>query len=346
MVRRALVGGLAALLMMTGSTLAQSSIQAGEWSAYKAKFLDPSGRIVDDANGRISHSEGQGYGLLLAYLAGNRGDFDRIWSFTRTELMLRDDGLAVWKWSPDSTPHVNDANDASDGDLLIAYGLGLAGVSWDRPDLTQNAMAIATALTRHVVVKHQGRSILMPGVDGFSAKERDDGPVVNPSYWVFEALSFFAGLQPDGPWDALRGTGESLIKASRTGPRMLPPDWVSIAASPKPAKGFPPEFSYNAVRIPLYLLRDGIEDRALLESLRTGMMADDGSVRLVDLPSGDTVATLTDPGYRIIPAMISCALEKTALPDDLKTFQPTAYYPSTLQLLALSYARRTHPECL
>lgn len=346
MVRKVIRGGLAALLMMTGSALAQSSIAPEEWSAYKAKFLDGSGRIVDDANGRISHSEGQGYGLILSYLANNRGDFDRIWSFTRTELMLRDDGLAVWKWSPDSTPHVTDANDASDGDLLIAYALGLAGTSWNRPDLTQNGMAIASSLMREVVVESQGRSILMPAVEGFSAKERDDGPVVNPSYWVFEALTFFDGLQPDPRWQALRGTGVSLIKASRTGPRMLPPDWVSIAAAPKPAKGFPPEFSYNAVRIPLYLLRDGIEDRALLESLRDGMTADDGSVRLVDLPSGDTVATLTDPGYRIIPAVISCALDKTAIPGDLKTFQPTLYYPSTLQLLALSYARRTHPECL
>ena len=70
------------------------------WQAYKAKFLDPGGRIIDDANGNISHSEGQGYGLLLAVLAGNAADFELIWSFTRTELLLRSDGLAAWKWNP------------------------------------------------------------------------------------------------------------------------------------------------------------------------------------------------------------------------------------------------------
>ncbi|MEK1875668.1 MAG: glycosyl hydrolase family 8, partial [Rhizobium altiplani] len=104
------------------------------WGAYKAKFLDASGRIVDDGNGNISHSEGQGYGLLLAYLANNPADFEQIWYFTRTELLLRDDGLAAWRWDPAVTPHVTDSNNASDGDLLIAYALALAGSAWNKTD--------------------------------------------------------------------------------------------------------------------------------------------------------------------------------------------------------------------
>ena len=31
------------------------------WRAYKAKFLTENGRIVDTANGMVSHTEGQGY---------------------------------------------------------------------------------------------------------------------------------------------------------------------------------------------------------------------------------------------------------------------------------------------
>ena len=38
----------------------------GEWRAYLAKFVTPDGRVVDNANGGVSHSEGQGYGLLFA----------------------------------------------------------------------------------------------------------------------------------------------------------------------------------------------------------------------------------------------------------------------------------------
>ncbi|MBD0416587.1 glycosyl hydrolase family 8 [Oryzicola mucosus] len=325
---------------------AQASISSADWTAYKEKFLDGSGRIVDDANGNISHSEGQGYGMLLAFLANNRGDFDRIWSFTRTELMLRDDGLAVWKWSPDTDPHITDPNNASDGDLLIAYALGMAGNNWNRPDLYQSATAIAQGISKTGLFQNQSRTLLMPGAAGFSAEDRTDGPVVNPSYWVFEAIPIMATLDPKANWSGLTASGLKLLEVAQIGPRKLPPDWLSLSSAPKPANGFPPEFSYNAVRIPLYLLRAGNTDRKLLETLRTGMSGPDGSVELVDLPSGTPVQTLTDPGYRIIPAMISCVLDKTQLADDLKTFKPTSYYPSTLQLLALSFAQRSHPECL
>ncbi|MEK1944510.1 MAG: glycosyl hydrolase family 8, partial [Ensifer adhaerens] len=71
------------------------TVSAEDWQKYKTKFLDPGGRIIDDGNGGISHSEGQGYGLWLAVLAGSAADFELIWSFTRRELLLRDDGLAA-----------------------------------------------------------------------------------------------------------------------------------------------------------------------------------------------------------------------------------------------------------
>ena len=88
----------AAILAVVQPVMAQrAAIDPQAWTAYKAKFLDASGRIIDDGNGGISHSEGQGYGLLLAYLANSPADFEQIWYFTRTELLLRDDGLAAWK---------------------------------------------------------------------------------------------------------------------------------------------------------------------------------------------------------------------------------------------------------
>ena len=32
------------------------------WQAYKRAFITDGGRVVDNANGNVSHSEGQGYG--------------------------------------------------------------------------------------------------------------------------------------------------------------------------------------------------------------------------------------------------------------------------------------------
>ncbi|WP_296744745.1 glycosyl hydrolase family 8 [Mesorhizobium sp.] len=338
---------LAALIAPAGRSLAAPAIAPKEWALYKDKFLDPAGRIVDNANGGISHSEGQGYGLLLSYLAGNRGDFDRIWAFTRTEMMVRDDGLAAWKWDPAASPHISDTNNASDGDLLIAYGLALAGDAWHRPDLSQAAAGIATALASGSLETVGDLVVLKPGNSGFAARDRADGPVVNPSYWVFEALPAMAELAPNGPWSELAANGRTLlVRSMKIGPSDLPPDWVSLKTSPAVADGFPQEFSYNALRIPLYLVRAGIHDRDLLAPFMAGMPDDQGRVRIVDIATGQTRQLLADSGYRIIPALVSCVLDRKPIAEDLKSFQPTDYYPSTLQLLALAYARRHHPECL
>lgn len=336
-----------ALSSLAGHTAGAGSITAQEWSLYKEKFLDPAGRIVDNANGGISHSEGQGYGLLLSYLADSRGDFDSIWAFTRREMLVRNDGLAAWKWDPASNPHVSDINDATDGDMLIAYSLFLAGSAWNRPDLTQAATAMARQLAA-VAIDRTGRlALLRPAASGFGAKDRPDGPVFNPSYWVFEAFPAMAQLTSDDVWQRLRKGGHALLlKAARIGKAGLPPDWVSLKAQPAAADGFPAEFGYNALRIPLYLLRAGIDQPALLQPYLTNMADGDGNVRLVEIASGATKTILKDPGYRIIPALLACAVDGKALPPDTVAFNPTDYYPSTLQLLALSYARDRHPECL
>jgi len=334
-------------LVATACSAVAASISSEEWTAYKNRFLDPSGRIVDTANGNISHSEGQGYGLLLAYLAENRGDFDTIWAFTRTELLLRDDGLAVWRWDPAAKPHVTDVNNATDGDLLIAYAAALAGRDWQRPDLTATATMMASALVRDSLLKVRDAVLLKPANSGFGPNDRPDGPVVNPSYWVFEALPVMAGLAPYGPWTQLAQGGDLLIaSAMQIGPSQLPPDWVSLKGKPEPAEGFPQEFGYNAIRIPLYLVRAGSRDRAMLGTFQRNMADAQGNVRLVDIMTGTTRQTLTDPGYRAIPALIACVLDRTPLSEDLKVFNATDYYPSTLHLLSLSFLRRRHPECL
>jgi endoglucanase len=344
-----LTASLAVLALVTQSEFACAapSITAEEWTLYRDKFLDPAGRIVDTANAGISHSEGQGYGLLLAFLADSRGDFDRLLAFTRTQMLLRDDGLAVWKWNPNANPHVEDINNATDGDLLIAYAAALAGTAWRRPDLIAQALAIAGALADHGVFKTAGMVLLKPGVQGFGKEERSDGPVVNPSYFVFEAIDAFAEVQPKGPWNDLSRDGLKLLKMSMDiGPAGLPPDWVSLAAKPAAAEGMPQEFGYNAVRIPLYLLRAGIRDRALLQTLAKNMTGADGDIRVVNISTGDTIKLLKDPGYRIIPALIACVLDGKPLPEDTRTFTPTEYYPSTLHLLALSFARSQKSGCL
>jgi len=333
----------------SGVAMAQNmsaTVKPHDWEAYKARFIDASGRVIDDANGNISHSESQGYGLLLAYLAGNKADFDLIWSFTRTALLLRDDGLAVWKWDPSAKPHVTDINNASDGDILIAYALALAGADWGRNDLVNAARTIIAGIGKSNIADWQGRLILLPGAEGFSSSDRSDGPIVNLSYWVFEAFPKFAALDKSTDWKRLGADGVLLLDGASIGPRSLPTDWMSVKTQLKPAKGFAAEFGYNALRIPLYLMRAGITDRDRLTRLRKGMTDAANNIVITDSENGAVKETISDAGYTIIPAMIDCVLDKTKLPDGVRSFQPTQYYPSTLHLLSLSFAYSQHPECL
>ncbi len=337
----------ATALMVAQPAIAQrTALDPQAWTAYKAKFLDANGRIIDNGNSGISHSEGQGYGLLLAYLANNQADFEQIWYFTRTELLLRDDGLAVWKWDPAVTPHVTDTNNASDGDLLIAYALALAGSAWSKKDYLQAAAHMAKAILLHVVIDAGGRTLLMPGVDGYDSPGRKDGPVVNPSYLIFEAIPVMALLAPSDRWQKLSDDGLALLRSAQFGPRRLPADWVSLKAKPAPADGFDAEFGYNAVRIPLYLARADIGDKTLLARLQRGMTVEGDEPATIDLVTGKPKDLLSDPGYRIVNDVVACVVSGTKLSASVRQFAPSLYYPATLQLLSLAFVTEKHPECL
>lgn len=348
---RTLLAALALLVLGAPPMSAQPGpvIPLAAWNAYLEHFVDDSGRVVDSANGGISHSEGQGYGMLLAYLAGDRSNFERIWSFTRTELVIRDDGLAAWRWDPNSTPHVTDVNAASDGDLLIAYALAKAGAAWNHQPYVDAARRMARAIGGKLILKNGNRLLLLPGITGFSPGDRPDGPILNLSYWIFETFPVMAGLAPEFDWSGVANTGLELLSIAQLGPARLPPDWIS-APPGKPitvADGFPPVFGYNSLRISLYLLRAGIENTALQEPFRRNWLIDNGgNPAIVDIPTGRVLTQLTEPGYRMLGAVLACALNATPIPQDLRRFEPTLYYPSTLYLLGWALVAERYPKCL
>ena len=328
---------------------ASSPVPPEAWEAYKAAFVDVSGRVIDTANGGISHSEGQGYGMLLAFLAGDRGGFERIWSFTRTELLIRDDGLVAWRWDPNSTPHVTDVNAASDGDLLISYALARAGRAWGHQPYLDSAQKIARAIGKALVIRDGSHLVLLPGVTGFTAKDRKDGPILNLSYWIFETFPVMAQLAPEVDWPNLSNAGLELLRQAQLGPAKLQPDWISAPAGAPvvAAEGFPAVFGYNSLRISLYLLRAGIRDTEILESYRRSWLVENGgNPAIVDIATGKVLEQLTDPGYRMLGASLACALNSAPIPVDLRRFEPTLYYPSTLFLLSWALVAERYPRCL
>jgi endo-1,4-beta-D-glucanase Y len=199
------------------------------WQSYRRRFVSDAGRVVDTGNNAMSHSEGQGYGLLLAVAAADRPTFDRILNWTILNLFIRYDNLPAWRWNWGlRTSH--ETNDAGDGDILIAWALAEAADFWNDPSYLSTARAITKDIVRNLIMPTSSGDIIMPGVVGFSPKEQPDGPVINLSYWVFPAFYRLAQVDPTYDWAALYQSGLELIRRAAFGPSRLPPDWLSVAS--------------------------------------------------------------------------------------------------------------------
>jgi endo-1,4-beta-D-glucanase Y len=334
----------------SGPALAGSLGDDPSWRAYRARFVTEKGRIIDTANGFISHSEGQGYGMLLAVAANDRPTFERIWGWTRANLLVRSDELLAWRWAPDHRPAVADMNNATDGDILVAWALTEAAEAWGEPSYRTAARRIAVEFGRKTILFRAAPGpLVLPAVSGFAARDRADGPLVNLSYWVFPAFQRLGAVAPEYDWASVIRSGIEVLRRSRFGPSGLPTEWISAKDEGlRPADGFPPLFSYNAIRIPLYLAWAGVgrpEDYAPFRTLWGGI--DRERLPIVDTRDGRPVEWLTEPGYTALPALVACAQDGTPFPEGLRSVQDGQnYYPTTLHLLALVAARMRYPSCL
>ncbi|MBM1142707.1 Minor endoglucanase Y [Alcanivorax sp. ALC70] len=222
------------------------------WRAYQDRFITREGRVVDTGNGNISHTEGQGWGMLMAVYFDDEDRFQDLYRWTDDHLHRKVDNLYTWRFEPGADPATVDRNNASDGDLLVAWALELAGRKWKVPRYVAASNDTRNAIRRYLLAEYGGYLVLLPGREGF----RKDGYVqLNLSYWVMPALDYFARLEPDGPWRRLMYDGIRLLNVARFGPHQLPPDWLRLDEDGKvsPAKDWPSRFGFEAVRIPLYL---------------------------------------------------------------------------------------------
>lgn len=320
----------------------------GEWRSYRSRFVSVDGRVIDNGNGSISHSEGQGYGLLLALQAEDAASFETIWHWTADHLRKRSDALFAWRWDPQQG-QATDPNNASDGDLLIAWALIRAAKRLGRDDYAAEARRIMDSWSAKVVVAHGSETLLLPGATGFRAADQPAGPVVNPSYWIFAAFADLAPLAPGLDWSALHRSGLRIIEASQFGPARLPAEWVALGGTrPAPAANFPAQFGYNAIRIPLYLAQDPTAPRALLGRYAAADFpsATRPGPGVVDLQTGLTQQAMSGAGYRMVLALARCAFRNEAIPMSLLSARDSFYYPETLRLLSVIVVQERFPRCL
>jgi endoglucanase len=312
----------------------QAALQA-EWQVYRMRFLHGDGRIVDTGNGGISHSEGQGWGLLFSEAAGDKEAFDLISAWTATHLKRPHDALHVWRYDPTAADPVADTNNATDGDIFIAWGLARGARRWAQAGLAAAAGAIANDILGKLCLAQSGSLFLLPGAAGFVTPA---SLTLNLSYYVLPAFDCLAGLAPSHNWAQLRGDGVALIGKAVFGTPPLPPDWLAVRRADlalAPAQPWPPRFGYDAIRVPLWLSWAGL--------MPPGLGADFAAYwRLapppcgpawIDLRSGAHADYAAPSGMEAV-ANVTLAILQGGVPEFPRVADAPDYYSASLIMLS------------
>jgi endoglucanase len=348
--RRALLAISTAALVATPAcvsgtrqtTLAAPDDPQAQYAAFRKRFINADGRVVDSGNQGVSHSEGQGYAMLFAETFDDRETFERVFGWTRQNLR-RPDGLYAWRWRPGIRTPVEDPNNATDGDIYIAYALLRGAERWGQPEWRREAQGIGQAILTKLVVEVGGRTLLLPGAFGF---DHPDRVVVNPSYYAFPALFALSRAVPDRAWNRLMADGAQLLRQARFGRWSLPADWVEIqrgqgvvaSAGPlRPAQGWPPRFGYDAARVPLHLAWAGMSDEPAVRAPASFWNQPGLEVRpaWTDLRTGQVAPFVAPPGIQAIAEVTTAAGWQRPIAGTLPGItETTDYYSSALSLLA------------
>jgi endoglucanase len=309
-----------------------------DWERWKAAFLTDDGRVVDHLQDDASHSEGQGYGMLLAAWFDDAPSFRRMHDWTAQFLGVRQDPLLAWRWKPHGTPQIADYNNATDGDLFHAWALLRAGARFDTPAYTAKAVEIARFLAASCIradPRGGGRLLLLPGAEHFVS---GDHVVVNPSYYMplgLRELGLAAGVP-------------KLLGCADDGERLLAelavaglvPDWIEISSSGwRVAPGRVAQSGYDALRSALFLIWSGRFDHPVVR--RTAMLYraaeefDTLTPTVADTEGRVVLASSDLPGYVAIASLVLCA-SRTGQHRHIPRFsveQP--YFPAVLHLFSL-----------
>lgn len=248
------------LLMILG----MNSASAGsiDWRTFKQRFMASDGRILDSGNGNVSHTEGQGFSMLFAVEADDKASFNKIWDWTQSHLKDQQTGLFYWRYNPVTADPIEDKNNASDGDVMIAWALLKAGKRWNHKAYLIESDRIVRDILKHTVVDFAGRKVMLPGRSGFTTHE---SITLNPSYFIFPAWRDFAQRSYLANIWTLIEDAQQLMTDIDWGQHRIPTDWITLYGDGKtaPATNWPARVSYDAIRVPLYIKWDRTDNPLL-----------------------------------------------------------------------------------
>lgn len=242
------------LLKVTCVLLALSTqaVSANAWDDYKARYLSDEGAVIDTGNNNMTHSEGQSYGLMFAVAYNDRESFDKILNWSYANLYDKKTGLFFWAYKRDGGDPVADKNNATDGDLMIANALFKAADKWKNKDYAKKAESLCMHMMALTITKYGSYNVIIPAVNGFYY---DNYVIVNPSYFIYPALSNIYNKTHLKQFYDLLNDGKKMLFDLKNQRVKLAPDWIKLTPTDEmiPAEQWPARSSYDAIRVPLYL---------------------------------------------------------------------------------------------
>ena len=317
------------------SPLDHETASLSAWEDWKSAFLAPDGRVVDALQDMASHSEGQGWAMLLAAHFDDRESFARMFDWTEQFLAVRRDALLSWRWRP--IEGISDYNNASDGDLFYAWALLVAARRFGIEAYAERSAEVARAIDQILVKPAPGEGlILQPGAERFSENGRE---ILNPSYIMPLALHALGAAFDLPRLGQVADDGEALI--GRVALDGLVPDWIAVDGNGwQPASGYSTSYSYDALRVALYLVWSGRFAHPAVVRVRDLLGSGMGETPVRVVPESlEVLETSASPGYAALSSLIrNTARSTSAIPmPNFTTAQP--YYPATLHLLVLMVSR-------
>lgn len=242
-----------AFIVVWGRRESPAELEPEIYELIKERYLLPSGMVASTPEGTTSESES--YGMLLALLNNKPDTFESIWSWTKHNLQVRDDGLFSWIWFRGA---IQDTHSATDADEDIAFALILASQKWGNDDYLRQAQKILNDLWE----KDTGTAGGVRYIAGGDWSRADPtGLVLNPSYLAPYAYRTFAKVDSAHDWmNIVHSSYDALNKCSR--PRGIAPNWCKLDSEGRVIQDFTfpnkdsQNFSYDALRVPFRIAVD------------------------------------------------------------------------------------------
>lgn len=265
-----LVGYSIMLLMSIKSNDVEQEKQAfNDW--YQAYVLkNKYGAFVNTSDNKkhpIALSEGQGYGLVITALAGEKGyatekQFRDLFNYYHHFKISETSHLMSWKQEVKKKKWQSvDSNNATDGDLDIAYALLKAAKVWpnSKIDYHEQALNILTSIKK----ENYNEQTQVLTVGNWASTSKFYANLFRPSDVMPLYFETFFEETKDPFWQEVnKNSLDLLVELSEKNEEGLIPDFAWInndgvkAAAPKDVTAeMDGDYGYNALRIPLRLAK-------------------------------------------------------------------------------------------